>query len=217
MIQTLFFDFDGTIHNALPIYMPALQSVYDTLVLKGLRNPKTFSEEDGYPFLGQTAKEMWESFGPDLSDEDKSYYANQIRDIEETLILEGASKLYDGAYETLKTLKETCHLVFFSNCSNRYLNLMKKAHGLDHLFDDYLTAENFNYQPKAKTLALLKPYFKKDFLFIGDRHHDFEAGKLNDVKTIGCAYGFGGDEVKMADFIIQDIKELLDLIPKLNK
>lgn len=133
------------------------------------------------------------------------------------MITEGASKLYLGAYETLKTLKETYHIVFFSNCSNRYLELMKKAHRLDDLFDDYLTAENFNYQEKSKTLALLKPYFKGDFLFIGDRHHDFKAGIDNQIKTIGCAYGFGGDEIKMADYIIHDIKDLLTLIPSLNK
>lgn len=35
MIKTLFFDFDGTIHNAVPIYLPALQEVYDDLVKRG--------------------------------------------------------------------------------------------------------------------------------------------------------------------------------------
>lgn len=217
MIHTLFFDFDGTIHNALPIYLPALQAVYDTLVEKGLRKPKTFTEEEVFHYLGQTAQEMWDEFAPDLSDEDKKYYANQIRDYEETLIKEGASTLYPGAYETLKTLKESYHMVFFSNCSNRYLSWMKKAHALDDLFDDYLTAENFNYQEKSKTLAMIKPYFKGDYLFIGDRHHDFQAGKDNAIPTIGCAYGFGGKEIQMADYVIHEISSLITLIPSFDK
>ena len=216
MIKTLFFDFDGTIHNAVPIYLPALQEVYDDLVKRGLKPEKTWTEKEVFPFLGQTAKEMWESFAPELSRGEKEAYAEKIRDIEETLIEKGHSKLFDGAFETLEALKKDYHIVFFSNCSNRYLTLMKKAHHLDDLFDDYLTAENFAYQPKAKTLAMVQEYFPKDHIFTGDRHHDFTAGKANGVPTVGCAYGFGGDEIKQADYVINAITELPALLNQMN-
>lgn len=216
MIKTLFFDFDGTIHNAGPIYLPALQAVYDELVEKGLRPEKKWTEKEVFPFLGQTAQEMWDGFAPELSREEKLAYAEKIRDLEETLIEKGHSKLFDGAFETLKALKKDYHMVFFSNCSNRYLTLMKKAHHLDALFDDYLTAENFAYQPKAKTLAMVLEYFPKDCVFTGDRHHDFTAGKENGVPTVGCAYGFGGDEINQADYIINVITELPGLLNQMN-
>jgi len=214
MIRTLFFDFDGTIHNAVPIYLPALQEVYDELVEKGMRPEKTWTESEIFPFLGQTAKEMWDGFAPELSDAEKDAYAEKIRDIEEGLIEAGHSKLFDGAFETLKALKNDYHMVFFSNCSNRYLNLMKKAHHLDDLFHDYLTAENFAYQPKAKTLSMVKEYFPAGHLFIGDRHHDFEAGTANGIPTVGCAYGFGGDEIDQATHTIQTITALPALLSK---
>ena len=200
----------------MPIYLPALQEVYDDLVKRGLKPEKTWTEKEVFPFLGQTAKEMWETFAPELSRDEKEAYAEKIRDIEETLIEQGHSKLFDGAFETLKALKKEYHMVFFSNCSNRYLNLMKKAHHLDELFDDYLMAENFAYQPKAKTLAMVQEYFPKDHIFTGDRHHDFAAGKTNGVPTVGCAYGFGGDEIKQADYVINAITELPALLNQMN-
>lgn len=159
---------------------------------------------------------MWDAFAPELSRAEKEAYAGTIRDLEETLIEQGHSKLFEGAFETLKALKKDYHMVFFSNCSNRYLNLMKKAHHLDALFDDYLTAENFAYQPKAKTLAMVKEYFPSEYLFIGDRHHDFAAGQANNVPTIGCAYGFGGDEIHQADHVLTGILDLPELINGLN-
>ena len=216
MIKTLFFDFDGTIHNAVPIYLPALQEVYDELVEKGMRPQKTWTESEIFPFLGQTAKEMWDGFAPELSDAEKEAYAEKIRDIEESLIESGHSKLFDGAFETLKALKNDYHMVFFSNCSNRYLTLMKKAHDLDELFHDYLTAENFAYQPKAKTLSMVKEYFPEKHLFIGDRHHDFEAGAANGIPTIGCAYGFGGDEIQSATVQMQSIQELPTILAQFS-
>jgi len=212
MIKTLFFDFDGTIHNAVPIYLPAFQAVYDDLVQQGLRPKKTWDDASVHPFLGQSAKEMWDTFAPDIPVDKRNAYAQQIRDIEADLIKRGQSQLFDGAFETLKALKQDYHMVFFSNCSNQYLNWMKDAHHLDALFDDYLTAENFNYQPKAKTLAMVKSYFPADYVFIGDRHHDFEAGQANNVPTVGCAYGFGGDEITQATTQIARITDLPQIL-----
>lgn len=217
MIQTLFFDFDGTIHNAVPIYLPAFQAVYDDLVHQGLRPEKTWDEDSVHSFLGQSAKEMWDNFAPDLPVDKRNVYAQQIRDIEADLIKQGKSQLFEGAFETLKALKKDYHMVFFSNCSNQYLTWMKEAHDLDALFDDYLTAENFDYQPKAKTLAMVKSYFPADHVFIGDRHHDFEAGQANDVPTVGCAYGFGGDEIKQATYQINSMRELPNVLKKINR
>ena len=70
----------------MPIYLPALQEVYDDLVKRGLKPEKTWTEKEVFPFLGQTAKEMWETFAPELSRDEKEAYAEKIRDIEETLI-----------------------------------------------------------------------------------------------------------------------------------
>ena len=49
------------------------------------------------------------------------------------------------------------------------------------------------------------------FAVIGDRYQDIEAAKSNNGIAIGCAYGFGLDEVKKADIIISDFTELLEI------
>ena len=46
-------------------------------------------------------------------------------------------------------------------------------------------------------------------IIIGDRFQDIDAGKKNDIYTIGCSYGFFlEEELDEADLIIKNISEL---------
>ena len=50
-------------------------------------------------------------------------------------------------------------------------------------------------------------------VIVGDRRQDIEAGEKNNLITIGCRYGFGDwEELKEADYIIDDIRELEKLL-----
>jgi len=52
---------------------------------------------------------------------------------------------------------------------------------------------------------------------IGDRAEDIEAGKENQIVTIGAAYGYGDiEELSRADFIVNNPLEIINLFEETN-
>lgn len=74
----LLFDYDGTLHDCLAIYAPAVQEAYDTLVARGYAAPKTWDKEAVRPWIGLSPAKMWERFQPHLPPAEKQARSAQI-------------------------------------------------------------------------------------------------------------------------------------------
>lgn len=212
-VNTLIFDYDGTLHNSMKIYKKAFLDVYEELVNTGYKAPKNFKDEEIALFLGQTPKAMWDDFGYDLPETVKQKASKKIGKLMSKMIDENQAELYDGTIETLKTLKDKGYtLVFLSNCTNNYMEKHRKVFKLDQYFDDMINAEMYDYIPKKTILNKIKHRYNNDLVVIGDRHYDIDAGVENDLTTIGCNYGYGSkDELKNATLTINAIDELLNI------
>ncbi len=208
--KTIFFDYDGTLHDSMAIYFPAFSKAYQALVESNQAPDKTWTYETVSKFLGQTPKEMWASFGSDISETAKQNASKAIGNTMETLIRNEKANLYDGALETLKVLKARGYkLVFISNCKTQYMKNHTEIFNLDDYFDLMVCAEMYDYAPKTKVLENIAKDFPKPHAIVGDRHHDMEAGTAHNMIKIACTYGFGSsDEHQEADITIDDIKEL---------
>lgn len=74
-----------------------------------------------------------------------------------------------------------------------------------------------NTKDKVITYALGKcgAVDKSAAVMIGDRHHDIEGAKVNEIASIGVLYGFG-DRAELenagADYIAEDTKEILKIL-----
>lgn len=66
---TLFFDYDGTLHDCIRIYAPAFRRVYPELVTAGFAAPRTFSDPELSQWLGLSVSDMWNRFMPELPQE----------------------------------------------------------------------------------------------------------------------------------------------------
>lgn len=209
-IKTLFFDYDGTIHCSEKVYIPAFRKAQDFLLEKGYLKERDLSDEEVTGFLGLIRSEMWETYMPELPRDLQNQAGRVLGKEMEKLILQGKATLYPGAIETLKYLKNKGYrLVFISNCGNQYLKNAQEAFSLDQVFDDYFTAEAFDYIPKHEILGLVLQRFPKEHLMIGDRKKDIDSGVKNHIQTIGCTYGYGSkEELKEANLLIDDIREL---------
>lgn len=209
-IKTIFLDYDGTLHNSIFIYAPAFRKAYSYLVELGLAKEKYWSEEEISYWLGFNPAEMWETFMPELSADLRLVCSNMISEEMRSQIEQGNPVLYDGALEILKYLKNKgYHLVFLSNCKVYYMENHKKLFSLEQYFETFLCSEQYNFIPKHEILKSVKASFPEHMVMIGDRTQDMEAGKLNDIITIGCSYGYAREkELDGADIIIQSIKEL---------
>ena len=59
----------------------------------------------------------------------------------------------------------------------------------------------------------------EEVLYVGDSETDVQTGRNANLKTVGCAWGYRGEQVlkkENSDFIIYKAAELLDVIEKLN-
>lgn len=213
-IKTIFFDYDGTLHESIRLYAPAFRKCFEYLVSIGVAEDREWSDEEISVWLGYNKNEMWQAFMPELPDEIKSHAGKIIGYEMGVLTDNGLASLYDGTIEVLSYLKKKGYrLVFLSNCSNQYMNSHRKLFKLDQYFDAYYTAEEFNYIPKHEILSKVIGNYPKECVMVGDRDKDIEAGIKNSITTIGCSYGYGdSSELEAADYMLDDINRLIELL-----
>ena len=211
--MNIVFDLDGTIVKTENIALPAIRNI-----LKDLNYNPNIPDEEILKYIGYTIDDIFERL---LKTKDKKIIEKAINllDEYETNIIrkEDEKKIfYDGALDVLEKLKNDGHkLYILSNCNIKYMNALLEKN-LNKYIDSPHCSEMYNWQEKNVVLKQISNG-RKDFVMVGDRHKDIEAAKHNGLLSIGCAYGFGYKEVKDADYIIYNIKELIPIINNLSK
>lgn len=212
-IKTIFFDYDGTIHNSIKIYAPAFRKAYNNLVRLKYVKPKEWSEKEISKWIGLNPEEMWAKFMPQLSKDVRNASSQIITDEMNKLIKLGYPTLYNNSEDVMKYLSKNGYiLVLLSNCKKKYIGLHTQLFNLKSYFKKIICSEEYMYKSKKEILTSIKGEYPERAAFIGDRKTDIEAGRANDMLTIGCTYGFGvKEEVNKADILIDDISDLLDI------
>lgn len=213
-IQTIVFDYDGTLHDSTANYIVAFKRAYEFLVERRQAVPRVWKDDEITKWLGYSSKDMWRNFMPNLSLEYQTQASKIIGDTLLEKVVSYEANLYPQALETMEYLKNKGYrLVFLSNCSEDYLNAHRKVFRLSDYFDDLFCTESFGYIPKYAIFDEIRQRYPAEFLIVGDRSHDFEIGLHHQLLTVGCNYGFGTDkELKQADVRIDAIRDLQDLL-----
>ena len=176
-----------------------------------MQKEREFKEEEISKFLGLSAKDMWNTFMPDLPKSEKEKCSSIIGESMIEYIDEGKAELYDGVIDVLNKLKELGYkLIFLSNCKVSYMKKHIETFNLDNFFIDFYCTEEFNFIPKYEIFEFIKEKYQGDFIIIGDRFVDIEIAKKHNLISIACSYGYGNDnELKGADYIIDNIKDII--------
>ncbi|MDP3488388.1 MAG: HAD hydrolase-like protein, partial [Bacillota bacterium] len=160
-------------------------------------------------------EEIWDMLLP----RDKRHLSTIADDLmdkaESRLLATGIGRTFPNVKEILTYIREQGYMTFIcSNCQSAYVEFTPKALDISDLFDQKYCAGMYPGLTKAQMVAIIKKEHNIDSGFmVGDRFHDIEAGKANDLLTIGCAYGTGHpDELKGADFIIDSFAQLKEII-----
>ena len=218
-MKNLIFDYDGTIHNCMKIYKPSFLKACEYLENQGKIEKNTYTDKQISYWLGFSGDDMWRMFQPNLEQEWREKGRKLIGKEMAMHLDNGDASLFDNAEEVLSELKSKGYtLIFLSNCRVRYQERHTKKFGLDRFFDYFYCAESYNFIPKHEIFRkFIKNSHEGDFIVIGDRFHDIETAVKNNLKSVGCAYGYGNsDELKNADIIINDISELPEAVEKLE-
>ncbi|MEE1243480.1 HAD family hydrolase [Frisingicoccus sp.] len=209
-IQTIIFDYDGTLHNSTRIYADAFRTVYKQMVLAGDAPEREFTDEEITKWLGYSACDMWQAFMPELSIRKQVEYSKDIGQIMTWKIKNKQAVLYDGALETLQYLKNKgYHLLYLSNCGHEFMRMHAECFELDQYFEHMYCSGDYENRPKYEIFDVIKEDYPEAYMMVGDRFHDMEVARKHHIYSAGCAYGFGSrQEIEDADIILEDIRDL---------
>jgi phosphoglycolate phosphatase len=212
-IDTIIFDFDGTLHRgeeiSLPIFEQCLKSLYEKYrISKELPTTEEIlsqfgkQTEDIYPSLLKTND-------PDII----TFFSKCVEQSEVLAFNAGEGNLYPKVLETLNTLKKRkFRLALCTNARIDYFEAVVKRFKLAEYFDLMVAAGQYPGKNKVWMVKnIVKELGSKSFVVVGDRYHDIEAAKANKGIAIGCTYGFGKNEVEKADIRITAFEELLSI------
>lgn len=191
---TLFFDYDGTLHNSMAIYGPAFRRAYSWLVEEGYRKPQKISDEWISQWLGFTVEQMWTTYAPDLPETVWRKAASLVAYEMDSRTDAGQARLFDGIPEALTAVKEAgFELAVLSNCRTKYLETHRRMFQLDQWFDAYYWAEAYHDIPKWSIYQRISSTQPKPHIMIGDRFHDQEVSLKSGIPFVACAWGFARD------------------------
>lgn len=207
-INTLLFDFDGTLLDTNELIIQSFLAVLDK------HYPGRFNREDALHFIGPSLKQTFESIDPSRVEELIAEYRVFNRAMHDELVEE-----YDGVVETLRLLKaQGLKMAIVSTKISRTilhgLALMDVADVFDVIVGlDHVT--NPKPHPEPLQLALTQLSSSPDeALMIGDNSHDIEGGKNAGVRTAGVAWAAKGEDYLASfkpDYMLKHISDLLTL------
>lgn len=215
MLPLLIFDYDGTIHNTVKIYEPAVRAVHDWLKENGHCPPPDLTSDRIKGWLGMNYKEMWEDFMPGLSKEVRDEAARRVGDFMVNEIEAHNAEWYPGVEEVLeRLLRVGFPMVVLSNCKISYKQANRKEFDIDKYFLDFVDCETFDFAPKTEIIQKMNRT-TNDIIVIGDRKSDLDCARAGRGRFIGCTYGYAPTgELEGADDLIDDISELPKILLK---
>ncbi len=212
--RTIFFDYDGTLHNSEQIYIPAFRKALAYLAGRCSINAAQWTDSRIRGLLGISPPEIWRAVIPDRYKKERSICSAIVSSEMQHLIEQGRAELYPGALDTLDYLKRQGYvLVFISNCKQYYMKSHTKLFQLDQFFEIMVCSETYDFKPKSDIITSILPQIDRPGVIIGDRKQDIDAGRQNRMTAVGCLYGFSSTgELDEADYTISDIAELKRLL-----
>lgn len=203
MQPVVFFDWDGTLADSMPICIAechlALQAVGlpdlpDEMVMKC--NGPTYQEGCDVLHIPPALREdfMAKRMAIGLS------------------LVPTTQRLFPGIREMLDALRERAQLVIVSNGQDAYLQKSVDAMRIRDAFT-HIRANRPGYTKAQLIHELLEEMGPERAVMVGDRLSDIQSGRANGLPTIAACYGYGNEaEYAQADFRVQTPAELTCLL-----
>jgi len=211
------FDMDGTLFQTNKILESSLEDTFQHLRKLNLWEKETPIEKYR-EIMGVPLPVVWETLLPAHSNDVRS----QANDIFHEKLIEninrGKGALYPHVQEIFHYIRNNGHPIFIaSNGLTEYLRAIVNFYNLDLWVTETFSIEQIETQDKADLVqTIIKKYQIENGAVVGDRLSDIRAAKSNGLTAIGCNFDFAQEEeLAQADFVIDDLLELKNLVAKL--
>ena len=202
--DSLIFDMDGTLWDAVPSYCKIWEYTLDEF---GLGDIKVTREELD-KLMGKPVDMLVNTIvtGP----VDRPRFLAALDANEDRLMPTLGGQLYPGVNETIRELARDHKLFMVSNCSPKgAVNFMAFA-GLTDCFTDSLTYGQTHAGKDVNIAALVKKYGLRSPLYVGDTQGDADASHKAGVRIAWASYGFG--HISDPDYVIKEFSDLIKLV-----
>ena len=198
------FDLDGTLYMTELSVVPSIQ---ETFARFGLPVPADAEVRAliGIPTQGYRAwlKERGGELGERIADETPKREYELVRT---------KGQLFPHARETLEALrKDGCRTVLLTNAGQRYVSTVLGAFGIEPLFDEVSLFRRGELSKAERLAGVIGRAGGVPAIMVGDRKFDFEAAREVGCPSVGVSHGYGGDELALADIVIDDLWELVGM------
>lgn len=202
--DSLIFDMDGTLWDAVPSYCKIWEYTLDEF---GLGDIKVTREELDR-LMGKPVDVLVDTIV--TRHVDRTRFLEALDANEDRLMPVLGGRLYPGVKEIIRELARDHKLFMVSNCSPKgAVNFMAYS-GLTDCFTDSLTYGQTHVGKDVNIATLVSRYGLRSPLYVGDTQGDADASHRAGVPIAWAAYGFG--HVSDPDYIIKEFSNLIKLV-----
>lgn len=211
--KCIIFDFDGTLADTTTGIVCTFQQTFKEM---GIPSP---SVDKLKSTIGLTLKDGFQAAMEGLTEQQADTCVSTYRRLFDIIAIP-CTTLYPGIAETLARLKNDGYMLTIATSrSHRSLNILSEKLGIKDCFSGFYGAEDvINHKPAPDLVNLILSTHglsPEDVLVVGDAHYDMLMGQGAGCKVCGVTWGNQSREQLSSvspDYIIDDIKELFDII-----
>ncbi len=186
-VDSIIFDMDGTLWDAMPTYAEVWNRAFAEFGIKGVMTPEVLVKG-----MGKHLNEIKELLSNQFEfNVDNDAFIARVDKIEDEIMPEMGGELYAGVAEGLNKLAKKYKLFLVSNCGLYGLQNFITFAGLEHCFTDFVSY-GMNPQPKAQNILMLKEKHNlANPIYVGDTQGDCDQTHAAGLPFVFCTYGFG--------------------------
>lgn len=206
MFDSILFDLDGTLWNAVP---EVAKSWTLGLSQLGIDRPPVTAQEL-FPCMGLLLPDIVDRLVPGLDRASQDRIIDHCCRVENDYLARHGAQLYPDEEAVLAALSRKYSLFVVSNCEKGYIEAYFQGTGMGKYFSGFESAGNTGLT-KAENIALVvKRHGLKKPVYVGDTALDCKSATQAGVPFVFAAYGFGTVESTPAIHSLRELEGLLE-------